>query len=100
MLITVGTHAKECTVFRRSNNGIVGSKPPRSRGCVCMFSVSVLSYVDKGLAMGQTIVQAVLPHVGVRTFVQRPHPATVLKNSTSPASAGHNLSACRIRALP
>jgi len=52
LLIMVGTQSKECTVFRWSNNGIVGSKPTRCRDVSACFLC--LLYVGSGLAMGQT----------------------------------------------
>ena len=97
LLIMVGTQSKECTVFRWSNNGIVGSKPTRGRDVSECFSVSVL-YVGSGLAMGQTIAQAVLPNVAVSTFVLCLYPIPVFKNCISAATTEQYLSACRIRA--
>jgi hypothetical protein len=53
-----------CTVFARSNTGIVGSNPTEGMdACVHLFCVCEVLYVDSGLATGWSPVQEVLPTV-------------------------------------
>jgi hypothetical protein len=51
--ITVAARTEACTVFARSNVGIVGSIPTQGMDvCVRLFCVCVVLYVGSGLATG------------------------------------------------
>jgi hypothetical protein len=51
--ITVAARSKACTVFARSNTGIVGSNPTRGTNvCVLLYCVCVVLCVGSGLAKG------------------------------------------------
>lgn len=55
--------SKGCTI---SHHAILGSWdwiPLRGNGCISTFFVSVLSYVHRGLGMGQSPIQRILPNV-------------------------------------
>jgi hypothetical protein len=61
----VAARSNACTVFARSNAGIVSSNPAQGIDvCIaCVYSVFVLSCVDRGLATANPPVQGVLPTV-------------------------------------
>jgi hypothetical protein len=62
--ITVAEPFRAWTVFARSNAGIVASNPTQSMDvCVPLFCVCVVLCVGRGLSMGWSPVQGVLPAV-------------------------------------
>jgi hypothetical protein len=54
----MAVRSKACTVFGRSNTGIVGSNP-RGMNLCPRFSVLCVLYVGRGLATGRSPVQGV-----------------------------------------
>jgi hypothetical protein len=61
MPITVAARAKACTVFARSNTGVVGSNPtPGMYVCVRLFCVCA---AGSDLATGWSPVKGILPTV-------------------------------------
>jgi hypothetical protein len=63
---TVTERSKACTVFARSEAGIVGSNPTQDMDVWCVyefFCVCVVLCLGSGLATGQSLVQGVLPSV-------------------------------------
>jgi hypothetical protein len=64
--VTITERSKACTVFTRSEAGILGSNPTRGMDiwCVCAFlCVCVVLCLDRGLATSWSPVQGVLPTV-------------------------------------
>jgi hypothetical protein len=61
---------KARTVFDSLNTGIVGSNPSRGMDVSTFFCV-VLSWVGRGLALGRSAVQGVLPNVKNRFITFR-----------------------------
>jgi hypothetical protein len=60
MLIMMVLWFKACTVLKCLNSGILISNPTWSMVISFFFSVCVLSYVGRGLAMGESPVQGFL----------------------------------------
>jgi hypothetical protein len=66
MPATVAERSGACTVFARSESGIVGSNPTQCMdvSCVCeFFCVCVVLCLDRGLTTSWSPVQGVLPSV-------------------------------------
>jgi hypothetical protein len=64
--VTVAERSKACTVFARSEAGIVGSNPKKALifgMCMRLFCVCVALCVSIGLTTGWSLVQGVLPSV-------------------------------------
>jgi hypothetical protein len=64
--VTVAEQSRACTVFARSEAGIVGSNPIQCMDVWCVyvfFCVCVVLCLGSGLATGQSPVQGVLPSV-------------------------------------
>jgi hypothetical protein len=64
--VTVAGRSETCTVFVRSEAMIVVSNPTQGMDVWCMyafFCVCVVLCLGRGLAMGQSLVQGVLPCV-------------------------------------
>jgi hypothetical protein len=72
--ITVASRSKAWTIFARSNAGIVGSNPTQGMDvCVSLFCVYVVLCAGRGLAMGWSPVQRVLPTVyRIKKLKKRP----------------------------
>jgi hypothetical protein len=64
--VTVAERSKVCTVFARSEDGIVGSIPYKAwmfGMCMCLFCVCVVLCLGRGLATSRSPVRGVLPSV-------------------------------------
>jgi hypothetical protein len=62
--IKVAARSKGCTLFARSNSGIVGSNLTHGMDvCVRLFCLCVILCVGSGLVTGCSLVQRVLPTV-------------------------------------
>jgi hypothetical protein len=86
--VTVAEPSKACTVFARSEAGIMGSIPTQDMGvwCVCMFfCVCGVLCLGRGLATSWSPVQGVLPSVNDQESEKS---ALCSKSGSKPPSGG------------